>query len=184
MDGLVVGKHRSDFRIPFDHDIRYSIDQFNWHLGRADNISKGGIFVETEKMLKVGSRIYLNFNLPNIFQNIKTTGEVVRLANAEDGSMGVEFSGIGIRFSLIPGEELVIRNFIRGILNNSVRVRSSPIQRSQNHIVKIETKNAFVSLLKWWVKEAVAKFAKVNYLIVELVALVFMLMLIGVVFTR
>ena len=184
MDGLVAGNQRRDLRIPFDSDIRYSMDQFNWHLGRADNISKGGIFVATEKMLKLGSRVYLNFNLPNTFQNIKTTGEVVRMANAEEGSMGVEFSGMGIRLSLIPSEELMIRSFIRGILNNSVPVRFSTKQKSQKHIFKVETKNTFVPVLKWWVKETVTKFVKVNYLVAELVVLVFILVLIKTFFMR
>ncbi|MBW1838440.1 MAG: PilZ domain-containing protein [Deltaproteobacteria bacterium] len=183
MDGLVAGNQRRDLRIPFDSDIRYSMDQFNWHLGRADNISKGGIFVATEKMLKLGSRVYLNFNLPNTFQNIKTTGEVVRMANAEEGSMGGEFSGMGIRLSL-PSEELMIRSFIRGILNNSVPVRSSTMQKSQKHILKVETKNTFVPVLKWWVKEIFTKLVKVNYLVAELVVLVFILVLIKTVFTR
>jgi len=184
MDGLVAGNQRRDLRIPFDSDIRYSMDQFNWHLGRADNISKGGIFVATEKMLKLGSRVYLNFNLPNTFQNIKTTGEVVRMANAEERSMGVEFSGMGIRLSLIPSEELMIRSFIRGILNNSVPVRSSTKQKSQKHIFKVETKNSFVPVLKWWVKETVTKFVKVNNLVAELVVLVFILVLIKTFFMR
>ena len=123
MDRLVVDNHRRDFRIPFDSDIRYSIDQFNWHLGKADNISRSGIFIETDKVPKVGSRIYLNFNLPNCFQNIKATGEVVRLADVDDGDTGVEFSGMGIKFALIPSEEFVVRSFIRDILNDSLPVR-------------------------------------------------------------
>ena len=184
MDGLVAGNQRRDLRIPFDNDIRYSMDQFNWHLGRADNISKGGVFIATERILKVGSRIYLNFNLPNTFQNIKATGKVVRLANAEERSTEEEFSGMGIRFSLVHSEELMIRSFIRGILNNSVPVRSSTMQKSQKHIFKVETKSTFVSVLKWWVKETVTKFVKVNYLIAELVVLVFILVLIKTVFTR
>ena len=184
MDGLVAGNQRRDLRIPFNNDVRFSMDQFNWHLGRADNISKGGIFIATERRLKIGSKIHLNFNLPTTFQNIKATGEVVRLANAGGGNTEEEFSGMGIRFSLIPSEELMIRSFIRGILNNSVPVRSSTMQKSQNHIFKVETKNTFVSVVKWWVKEAVAKFVKVNYLIAELIVLVFILVLIKTVFTR
>jgi uncharacterized protein (TIGR02266 family) len=184
MDGLLAGNQRRDLRIPFDNDIRYSMDQFNWHLGRADNLSKGGIFIATEKMLKVGSRVYLNFNLPNTFQNIKTTGEVVRLANTEEGSMEENFSGIGIRFSLIPSEERMIRSFIRGIFNNSVPVRSSTMQKPQKHSLKVKTENTFVSIVKWWVKETVTNFVKVNYLIAELVVLVFIVVLIKTVLTK
>ena len=70
MDELVSDNQRKDLRILFNSDVRFSMDQFNWHLGRADNISKCGIFVETERRLKVGIKIYLNFSIPTNFQNI------------------------------------------------------------------------------------------------------------------
>ena len=184
MDELVSDNQRKDLRILFNNDVRFSMDQFNWHLGRADNISKGGIFVETERRLKVGIKIYLNFSIPTNFQNIKATGEVVRLANAGGESTEEEFSGMGIRFSLVPSEELMIRSFIRGMLNNSVPVRFSNLQKSPKYSLNVETKSTFVSVLKWWAKEAVTKFVKVNYLIAELVVLVFILIIIKTFFTR
>lgn len=184
MDGLVVDNQRRDLRIPFDNDIRYSMDQFNWHLGSADNISKGGIFIVTGRILKIGSRIYLNFNLPNTFQKIKTTGEVVRLANTGEGSAEEESSGMGIRFSHVPSEELMIRSFIRGVLNNSVPMRSPSLRQPSRRILSAETIRSLIYTIKWWVKESVTKFIRVNYLIAELVVLVFILVLIKIVFTR
>ena len=184
MDVLVSGNQRRDLRIPFNNDVRFSMDQFNWHLGRAHNISKGGVFIATERILKVGAQIYLNFNLPTTFQNIKATGKVMRLANAERGSLREECSGMGVRFSLLPSEEVMIRSFIRRILNNSVPVRSSSLYKSPKHILNIEPESTVFYTLKWWVKEAVTKFVKVNYLIAELVVLIFLLIIIKALFNK
>ena len=184
MDELVSDNQRKNLRILFNHDVRFSMDQFNWHLGRADNISKGGIFVETERRLKVGVKIYLNFSIPTNFQNIKATGEVVRLANAAGGSTKEEFSGMGIRFSLAPSEELMIRSFIRGILDNSVPVRSPSLRQPSRRILSAETKSSLIYTIKWWVKEIVTKFARVNYLIAELVVLIFIVVMIKILFTK
>lgn len=175
MDGLVASNQRRDLRIPFSSNVRFSTDQFNWHLGRAQNISKSGIFVATEKMLKAGTRIYLNFSLKTNFQNIKAIGKVVRMAIAEEKAIG-EGSGMGVRFSLLPSEELMVRSVIRGVVDNSVPVRSSSLQQTaKNKLCKERATNPLAASLKWWLKEVVTKTFSSHYLIVELVLLVVMI---------
>ena len=91
---------------------------------------------------------------------------------------------MGIRFSLAPSEELMIRSFIRGILDNSVPVRSPSLRQQSRRILSAETKSSLIYTIKWWVKEIVAKFARVNYLIAELVVLIFILVMIKILFTK
>jgi Tfp pilus assembly protein PilZ len=184
MDELVSDNQRKDLRILFNNDVRFSTDQFNWHLGRADNISNGGIFVETERMLRVGTKIYLNFGIPTNFQNIKAAGEVVRWANVAGGSIKEEFSGMGIRFSLSPSEDLMIGSFIRGILDNSVPVHSPSLRQPSRRSLSAETIRSLIYAIKWWVREVVTKYARVNYLIAELAVLVFIVMMIKTLFKK
>lgn len=177
MDRLVSGNQRKDLRIPLNGNVRFSADQFNWNLGKACDISKGGIFIATEKMLKVGSKVYLNFSLKSKYQNIKTIGEVVRLANDEDRSVKQEYSGMGVRFSLLPSEELMMRSVIRGVVNNAVPLRSSSMRQSpKRRLYKPGAKSYLSTSFKWWLKETIKKAFSVNYLIVELVLLVVILM--------
>ena len=104
MDKVVQYGRREDMRIPYRGTVRFSADQFNWYLNQAKNISKRGIFIDTEEMFRVGTRLYLTFDLTigsEVVRRIRTTGRVVRLAKEGESAQGVG-SGIGIQFSLLP----------------------------------------------------------------------------------
>lgn len=60
------------------------------------DISLGGLFVESEIPLKIGTKIFLSFSLPDSDEVIRTTGEVVRLEKLAPSYSGV--SGMGIRY--------------------------------------------------------------------------------------
>ena len=184
MDGLVIDHQRSGERVPFNNNVRFSIDQFNWHSGMADNISKGGIFLITDKMVEVGSKIYLTFNLPSTFQSITARGKIVRVVNTRGGNMGEEDFGMGIQFFLRPGEKLIIRSFIRGILSNPAPIHSSNLQDTAPYIIKGGTKTPFFAMLTWWVKEEITKLVKVNYLVAELIIFLFVAVVIRLFFVQ
>ena len=183
MDKLVTGNRRKDLRIPFKSNVRFSADQFNWYLDRAQDISKRGLFIETEKMFKVGSRIYLHFNLMagDQVKKIKAIGKVVRLSNVEEKAGRRKSSGIGIRFSLLPSEDRMMCSFIKGIVNHSVPVDSSSFHQSAKHIY-IEAKSSPNSIFKWWLKEIVNKACTANGLIVELVFLIVIIVIVFIAF--
>lgn len=60
------------------------------------DISIGGLFIESEIPLKLGTKIFLSFSLPDTDQVIRTTGEVIRLEKLAPSYSGV--SGMGIRY--------------------------------------------------------------------------------------
>lgn len=66
----------------------------------AKNISKGGIFVATEKPLPVRSRVELVFSLPNSPTPVKVIGEVVHVVAPETAKLmnGGKWPGMGIQF--------------------------------------------------------------------------------------
>lgn len=59
----------------------------------ANNISLGGLFLKTEIPIKIGSYVFLNFELPKTRFKIRATGQIVRASL--DKEEGV---GIGVRF--------------------------------------------------------------------------------------
>jgi len=130
----------------------------------------------------------LNFRLKTNFQNIKTVGEIVRLVITTGGNtMNKEYSGMGIRFSLLPSEDIAMLNFTEAFINYSVtgfretRVikkesKSSSLPQSKKHILyKVEAKNSLISLFKWWMKETVTRVFRINYLLVGLLLLLVIL---------
>jgi len=176
-------QQRKDFRIPYKENVQFSTDQFNWHLGKSQNISKRGIFIGTAKMLKLGSKIYLNFKIPsrNQMKNIKATGEVVRLADNEEKALKMGSSGIGINFSLLPTDENIIRNFIRSIADYSTPAFASPSPQFAKPVYG-KPGSALYPLLKWWVKALADKAFTFNGFVVEMVALVIIILIVFQVF--
>lgn len=183
MDKLVSNQRRKDLRIPFKSVVRLSADKINWHLDEACDISKSGIFIETGEMFKVGSKVHLNFDLATDCQvkNIKTIGKVVRLVDAKEKAVGREGSGIGIRFFLLPGEEFLIRSFIKDTANQTASAPSSSLPQPAKHIC-VEAKIQPLSLLKWWLKEAFVKTFTLKGVFVELVILVVIVVIVVIVF--
>lgn len=97
---------RRSHRAPVSIRIDYStVDEFFWDFAR--NINEGGLFVETNHLLPVGTTVQLKFYLPNQDAPLKSTGEVVWVKNSpgkdtppgEEGNGGtVEKPGMGIEF--------------------------------------------------------------------------------------
>jgi Tfp pilus assembly protein PilZ len=180
MAEMGLAYQRRDVRIPFTDDVRFSTDEFSWHRGRARNISRSGIFVETDRMAKVGSRIFLNFSLATNFQNVKAMGEIVRLDHDKGNALGRGMCGMGIKFSLLPSEELMIKGVIRDVVNGyDVPKGSSSVPKfAKRTPYVVEDQGSFRHILKWWVKEIVSKSIAINGLIVELVLLLIVLMVV------
>jgi Tfp pilus assembly protein PilZ len=172
---LVSSKQNRDMRVPFKNVVKFGVDRSNLHLDKAHDISKSGMFIETEKKLKVGSKVHLNFDLITDFQvkNIKAVGKVVRSADTIEKAGKSEGSGVGIKFSLLPSEEFLIRGFVKDIANQTTE--SSPSSNQPAKHICVEVKNppgSLFCLFKWWLKDIVAKAFAFNGLIMQLVILV------------
>ncbi len=69
-------------RSPVSIRIDYAtVDDFFWDF--ASNINEGGLFVESNKPLAVGTTVTLKFYLPNLDTPVETSGEVVWVNTAE-----------------------------------------------------------------------------------------------------
>jgi len=88
-------------RAPFRGSVRIEDGSTDW-VGKARNISRGGIFVEGGKELSPHSEVTLEFDLPDEIGHVRPTAEVVWLENdPEEGLMGM-----GLRFVGLDGSSL------------------------------------------------------------------------------
>ena len=68
----------------------------------STDVSLGGLFLEVDIPLKVGTRIFLSFTLSPASAPIRTTGQVVRVEREQEGGLGVV--GMGVRFTDLTEE--------------------------------------------------------------------------------
>ncbi len=99
------------------------VGDHNFYMGLTENVSEGGLFVQTASTLPIGTTIRIEFTLPTSSTKISVVGQVrwVRSANAvrkehnNFGSGGDEAfkPGMGIQFTELTPETLrVITKFI------------------------------------------------------------------------
>ncbi len=70
-------------------------------LGHSTNLSQGGIFIESKNLIKAGTRMILEFKLPNQEGTIRAYGEVkwVTRAKASKSSKRAKPAiGMGVQF--------------------------------------------------------------------------------------
>ena len=90
---LSKGK-RAHVRKPFFMVVDYATEDGNYRDFIQD-ISMGGLFIETSIPFLVGKEISLTFPLPSISKHIKIAGEIVRVTD----------QGIGIKFIIGDQEQ-------------------------------------------------------------------------------
>jgi uncharacterized protein (TIGR02266 family) len=97
---------RTTKRLPIRVLVEYeSIEDFL--IDYTANISIGGMFIQTERPLPVGTRFRLRFQVPTRAKPIETFGEVCW--SMEANSFGAQ-QGMGIRFDDLSGpDERLVR---------------------------------------------------------------------------
>jgi len=96
-------EQRDDPRIPCLVAVDY-YDQNRIYRDFIQDLSRGGIFIETKESFEQGQKISLTFTLPSSQSHFKTSGEIVRTTQ----------TGIGIQFAnkLSKYQEEIIRKII------------------------------------------------------------------------
>ena len=96
--------YREDSRIPCFLPVDYSTTD-RVYQDFINNLSNGGVFIETATALKEGQTISLIFTVPTLNKSFKISGTIVR----------TEQDGIGVKFSkkLTPYQKELIHSAIR-----------------------------------------------------------------------
>ena len=98
-DKIPHDPRRSLTRLAIEADIGFQSDS-NFFTGFTEDISSGGIFIATFEIQPIGSRLQVNFTLPDGY--LVSTPGIVRwvreyneLATESEPGMGVQFDGLG-----------------------------------------------------------------------------------------
>ena len=95
--GPADGKDRRQFprlSIAVEVDFR---SEHNFYSGRTHDISVGGLFIETNVALPIGTKLTVDLKLMN--KQLRADGEVIWALVGE----GDEHAGVGVRFVDLPG---------------------------------------------------------------------------------
>ncbi len=79
-------------------------------FGYSSNLSQGGIFIRTDKLVAVGTILTVQFSLLNNPKNIRTEGRVIWTTSGsskQKPGMGIEF------LRLRRDDEALISNFVK-----------------------------------------------------------------------
>ena len=85
-------ERRKHVRKPFFMVVDYATRD-RTYKDFIQNISIGGVFIETHTFLGAGQKVAMSFSLPNCQKHVKITGEIVR----------TNLHGVGVKFILIEG---------------------------------------------------------------------------------
>ncbi len=101
---LFEGKRKQE-RKPFLMAVDYST-QDHVYKDFIQNISAGGVFIQTHMPFSVGQEVSLTFPLPNYKKHIKIIGEVVRSTP----------QGVGVKFKMADRDQkAIIKSLLESI---------------------------------------------------------------------
>jgi len=103
-ESLFRGK-REHIRKPFSMVVDYSTED-RAYKDFIQDISAGGVFIETHMPFSVGQQVSLSFPLPDYQKHVKITGEIVRSSP----------EGIAVKFKMVnQDQEAMIKSLLEMI---------------------------------------------------------------------
>ena len=141
---------RAGLRVPVDFDVKCQVSGSPIFMGKAVNMSTGGIFVRTAVSIEAEARIGLEFLLPETLNSIQVQGKSVwsHPSATEDENCqgtGIRFENLGEPFLSLIREYALAKlyddNFVRqeGIVQVLSDVRNLPPQwrlKAYNILIK------------------------------------------------
>jgi type IV pilus assembly protein PilZ len=106
-------ERRSEPRVPIRLKVKFpSLDVL--HHDYSEDISRGGIFIQTQKPRKIGDRFLITLVHPETGQEIQLLGEVVRITE-QSAEIKNSCGGMGIRFlEMDDSKYKQIEQFLKG----------------------------------------------------------------------
>lgn len=89
-------------RVPAEIEVEVSqSSEHNFYTGFTQNISEGGLFLATNMMIPIGSKLTFRFNMEGFPEPIMVNG-VVRWLREPHGFIGDLPPGLGVQFVDLP----------------------------------------------------------------------------------
>jgi uncharacterized protein (TIGR02266 family) len=108
---VVEFSSRTDMRIQKTLSLTYKDDQA-FVSAYASNISTGGLFVKTEKPLRLGDQFMLRLQLPSLHEPLRVSCEVAWVRGATEAS-AKQPAGMGLKFiEMSKGDRETLKNYL------------------------------------------------------------------------
>jgi uncharacterized protein (TIGR02266 family) len=105
---------RKDPRYEVNIQVDYSTQEM-FVSNRVTNLSKGGLFIQTDNPLPIQSQIHLTFSLPGFNIRIEAKGKVAWTFDIKKGTSNI-IPGMGIMFTDLPDlHKALIEDYIKKI---------------------------------------------------------------------
>lgn len=102
---------RSTHRLPLDVDIGFQSES-NFYVGFSEDISEGGLFVATYDFLPIGTRLTVNFTLPD--GHVVSALSEVRWVREHNPRVPEMMPGMGVQFLDLRAEDrAAVQRFLR-----------------------------------------------------------------------
>lgn len=121
---------RRDIRVPVRFQVRWkNVEEFA--IDFAKDISKGGLFLETDRDLLPGSPVLISIELPDTTISVSIGARVVYRRSTEEAQKRGLSRGLGLQFfDMNPGTLEHLEAFIRERMENqdSIRTQRPPLR--------------------------------------------------------
>ena len=108
-EGFFKGRRKHE-RVPFFMAVDYSAED-RFYKDYIQDISAGGVFIQTRMPFRAGQDVSLTFPLPDYQKYIKINGEVVRVTPR----------GIGVKFKMVnQDQEAMIKSLLEWLTNTRI----------------------------------------------------------------
>jgi len=102
---------RATRRLPLDVDLGFQ-SETNFYVGFSEDISEGGLFIATYDFLELGTRLVVNFTLPD--GHVVSARSEVRWVREHNPRVPEMMPGMGVRFLDLSAEDrAAVQGFLR-----------------------------------------------------------------------
>jgi uncharacterized protein (TIGR02266 family) len=106
-----TGEKRGTPRVELSIEIGID-DHTNFYVGFSENVSTGGLFIATYRLLPIGTEVALTFVLPDEFP-VFVHGRVCWTRDSRDSELGEVPPGMGVEFvNLGAAEQARIQGYV------------------------------------------------------------------------
>jgi type IV pilus assembly protein PilZ len=108
---VVEFSSRTDMRIQKTLSLTYK-DDLAFISAYTSNISTGGLFIKTDKPLRLGDQFLLRLQVPSLQEPLKVSCEVAWVRSADEATKK-EPAGMGIKFiEMSKGDREAFKNYL------------------------------------------------------------------------
>jgi len=139
---------RDLLRVDAKVEVEYkSFDQF--YKEYTKNISKGGIFIKTENILRPQDVLEISLIVPNREQPLKVVGEIVHVITAAEAEQHSWDPGMGVQFvDFEEGAHQALKDYVASVYKDQPRARTPDRRKHERIPLRLRVKFPNIEVLQ------------------------------------